>query len=206
MIEQKFYTIAMAQKSKMAERLPVLDRFIRRTGRAPTLDELRALFAVRSKNTASVLARKFVAAGALARTPTGRLAAPRRSEAVPLRVLGLVAAGFPSPAEEALLDTVSLDEYLISRPEATFMLRVDGDSMLEAGILPGDTVLVERGRTPRNGDIVIACVDGAWTMKYFYKDAQGVRLEPANAKYATIRPAQRLAVEGVVSSVIRKLT
>jgi repressor LexA len=195
----------MAPKSKWPERLPVLNEFLQRTGRAPTLDELRRLFNVRSKNTASVLARKFVAAGVLTRTPTGRLCAPPRPEVVPLRVLGLVAAGFPSPAEESLLDTISLDEYLISRPEATFMLRVDGDSMIDAGILPGDTVLVERGRAPRNGDIVIACVDGAWTMKYFFKEGRDVRLEPANKKYPTIRPRQRLSVEGVVSSVIRKL-
>ena len=195
----------MPQKSKLSERIPVVNAFVQRTGRAPTLDELRALFRVKSKNTASVMARKLVAAGALTRTSTGRLSAPGRKAAEPLRVLGLVAAGFPSPAEEALLDTISLDEYLIRRPEATFMLRVDGDSMIEAGILPGDTVLVERGRTPRNGDIVIACVDGAWTMKYFYKDGKGVRLEPANKKYETIRPKSRLAVEGVVSSVVRKL-
>ena len=195
----------MSPQSKLAERLPVLNDYMRRTGRAPTLDELRTLFNIRSKNTAFVLAKRFVAAGALARTATGRLAAPPHRDATPLRLLGSVAAGFPSPAEEALLDTMSLDEYLISRPEATFMLKVEGDSMIEAGILPGDTVLVERGRTPRNGDIVIACVDGAWTMKYFFKDAKGVRLEPANRKYATIRPRQKLAVEGVVGSVIRKL-
>ena len=205
MVEQKFYNDSMPQKSKLSERIPVVNAFVQRTGRAPTLDELRTLFRVKSKNTASVMARKLVAAGALTRTSTGRLSAPGRKAAVPLRVLGLVAAGFPSPAEEALLDTISLDEYLIRRPEATFMLRVDGDSMIEAGILPGDTVLVERGRTPRNGDIVIACVDGAWTMKYFYKDGKGVRLEPANKKYETIRPKSRLAVEGVVSSVVRKL-
>ena len=88
---------------------------------------------------------------------------------------------------------------------AVIMLKVEGDSMVEAGILPGDTVLVERGRTPRNGDIVIACVDGAWTMKYFFKEGRDVRLEPANKKYGTIRPASKLAVEGVVSGVIRKL-
>jgi SOS regulatory protein LexA len=200
-----FYTLPMAPQSKLIERIPILNDYIRRNGRAPTLDELCVLFNVRSKNTASAMAGRFVTAGVLARTPTGRLVAPRRREAAPLRLLGSVAAGFPSPAEEALLDTMSLDEYLITRPEATFMLRVEGDSMIEAGILPGDTVLVERGRTPRNGDIVIACVDGAWTMKYFYKDAKGVRLEPANKKYAAIRPRQKLAVEGVVGSVIRKL-
>ncbi len=195
----------MAPHSKLGERLPVLNGFLQQHGRAPTLDELRALFGFRSKNTASVLARRFVAAGALARTATGRLAAPRSKPAFKLRLLGAVAAGFPSPAEESLLDTLSLDEYLVSRPEATFMLRVEGDSMVDAGILPGDTVLVERGRAARNGDIVIACVDGSWTMKYFFRDGGGVRLEPANPSYATIRPKGRLAVEGVVSGVIRKL-
>jgi repressor LexA len=189
----------------VSARIPVLNGFISEHGRAPTLEELCGLFGVASKNTASVLAGKFVAAGALERTATGRLMAPRRVPACKLRLLGSVAAGFPSPAEESLLDTMSLDEYLISRPEATFMLRVEGDSMVEAGILPGDTVLVERGRAPRNGDIVIACVDGAWTMKYFFKEGREIRLEPANKAYATIRPKSRLAVEGVVSSVIRKL-
>ena len=79
------------------------------------------------------------------------------------------------------------------------------DVLVYAGAKPVSAMLVERGRTPRNSDIVIACVDGAWTMKYFFKDSKGVRLEPANRKYDTIRPRQKLAVEGVVSSVIRKL-
>lgn len=195
----------MAAKSKFAERLPVLEDFIHKTGRAPTLDEIRSLFKVRSKNTASFIAGKFVEAGTLARTETGRLAVPPQARAIPLRILGSVAAGFPSPAEEALLDTLTLDEYLIAHPESTFMLKVEGDSMIDAGILPGDTVLVERGRTPRNGDTVIACVDGEWTLKHFYKDKSGIRLEPANIKYETIRPKRTLAIEGVVCSVIRKL-
>ena len=195
----------MAPKSKLSERIPVLNDYIRRYGRAPTMEELCRLFRVRSKNTASVMARGFIRAGVLNRTTTGRLVAPYRREASTLRLLGSVAAGFPSPAEEALLDTMTLDEYLITKPTATFMLRVEGDSMIDAGILPGDVVLVERGRVARNGDIVIACVDSAWTMKYFYKDKDGVRLEAANKNYKTIRPRQKLEVEGVVSSVIRKL-
>jgi repressor LexA len=196
----------MAAHSKFSIRLPVLEDFIHRQGRAPTLDEIRALFHVSSKNTASVIASQFVNAGALTRTATGRLALPPSRRAMPLRILGSVAAGFPSPAEEALLDTLTLDEYLIAHPESTFMLKVEGDSMIEAGILPGDTVLVERGRTPRNGDTVIACVDGEWTMKHFFKEKGGtVRLEPANSNYTTIRPKRNLAIEGVVCSVIRKL-
>ena len=200
-----FYYLAMAPKSKVSERIPVLNDYIQRHGRAPTLEELCGLIRVRSKNTASLMAKGIVLAGVLCRTATGRLVAPPQRAANTLRLLGSVAAGFPSPAEEALLDTMTLDEYLITKPTATFMLRVEGDSMVDAGILPGDVVLVERGRVVRNGDVVIACIDGAWTMKYFYKDASGVRLEAANQNYVTIRPKHKLAVEGVVSSVIRKL-
>jgi len=130
----------MSPKSKLSVRIPVLNEYIRRNGRAPTLDEMRDLFNLSSKNTVSVLAGRFVEAGVLRRTATGRLAAPLPEPAAcQLRLLGSVAAGFPSPAEEALLDTMSLDEYLVVNPEATFMLRVEGDSMVDAGILPGDT-------------------------------------------------------------------
>ncbi|NLL83527.1 MAG: repressor LexA [Lentisphaerae bacterium] len=195
----------MRSRTKIYDRLPRLNSFIEEHGRAPTLSELCTLFHVHSKNTASVMAAKFVELGALRRSPSGRLVAPYPKTQHRLKLLGAVAAGFPSPAEESLLDTMTLDEYLVEHPEATFMLQVEGDSMIEAGILPGDTILVERGRTPRNGDIVIACVDGAWTMKFFYRDAQGVRLEPANTNYSTIRPQRTLSVEGVVASVIRKL-
>lgn len=194
----------MAARSKLPARIPVLAGFMRRNGRAPTLAEIGALFGVRSRNTASQMARGFIRAGLLAKTASGRLCAPPRLTR-PLRLLGSIAAGFPSPAEESLLDTISLDEYLIRRPEATFVLRVEGDSMREAGILPGDVVLVERGRPPLNGDIVIACVDGEWTMKYYYKSGRDIRLEPANKRYAVIRPQRTLEVDGIVRGVIRKL-
>jgi len=195
----------MSPSSKISDRIPVLNEYIQHHGRAPTTAELCSLYGVRSMNTAHMIAKGFVRAGVLNRTATGRLVAPPHRAASTLRLLGSVAAGFPSPAEEALLDTMTLDEYLIPKPTATYMLRVEGDSMIDAGILPGDVVLVERGRTVRNGNIVIACIDGAWTMKYFYKDKDGVRLEAANKNYKTIRPKHKLEVEGVVSSVIRKL-
>lgn len=84
------------------------------------------------------------------------------------------------------------------------MLKVSGDSMIDAGIHPGDLVLVEKGRAPKNNDIVIACVDGEWTMKYFLRDKTGVRLEPANKKYKTIRAGHTLEIGGIVRTVIRK--
>ena len=76
--------------------------------------------------------------------------------------------------------------------------------MIEAGIMPGDQVLVERGIVPKNGDIVIAEVDGSWTMKYFRKRGGKVILVPGNKKYKPITPKEELRVTAVVKAVIRK--
>jgi repressor LexA len=76
--------------------------------------------------------------------------------------------------------------------------------MIGEGIREGDLVIVEKGREPRNGDIVIAEVDGEWTIKYFRKQGKQVVLEAANPQYPLIRPQQELKIGGVVSAVIRK--
>lgn len=121
-----------------------------------------------------------------------------------ITMLGVVEAGFPSPAEEALLDTMTLDDYLITKREASYILRVKGDSMVNAGILPGDMVIVERTTSARDGDIVIAEVDGQWTMKYLRKQGGRVSLEAANPAYQPIAPHQELRIAAVVRAVIRK--
>ena len=84
------------------------------------------------------------------------------------------------------------------------MLRVKGDSMIEAGIREGDMVIVERTHHAKVGQIVIAEVDGAWTMKYLEKDSRGFYLRPANRSYRNIRPADDLRISAVVRAVIRK--
>ncbi len=111
---------------------------------------------------------------------------------------------FGSPAEEELSDTLSLDEFLIKNKEATFMLKVKGDYMIDAGIIEGDMVLVERGKTPRPGDIVIAHQDGEYAMRFYRKRGEKVWLEAANKKYKTVAPTQELKIEAVVQAVIRK--
>ena len=120
------------------------------------------------------------------------------------RLLGTVQAGWPSPAEEELVDTMSLDEYLIKHPDQTFLIKVTGDSMIDAYIKEGDLVLVERGRQAKHGDIVIAQVDNEWTMKYYEKLGTKVRLVAANKKYSPIIPKAELVIGGVVTAVIRK--
>lgn len=155
-----------------------------------------------SKNAAFKLADKLIEAGFLEKDESGKLI-PKRLFA-PLPATGIVKAGFPSPAEEELADTISFDEYLIEKPEATFLLKVSGDSMIDAGIHPDDLVLIERGRNPKDGDIVVAAVDGEWTMKYYSKEEGKVVLVPANKKYKKIYPEKTLEIGGVVTSVIRK--
>lgn len=183
--------------------LAALRGFYRTEKRMPTYTEVMGLLGYRSKHAVYRLMRTLEAMGYVRRGAGGRLAFTGRMTGT-TRLLGAVAAGFPSTAEEELADVLSLDEYLIRRPEATFMLTVSGDSMLDAGIHPGDIVLVERGREPRSGDIVVAQVDGEWTLKYYRKDRKGLRLEPANPKYRPIVPRQTLTVGGIVCGVVRK--
>jgi repressor LexA len=177
-------------------------QFFLRQHRVPGYGEMLSLFDYRSKNAVYGLLRKMERHGYIT-LDEGRIALTSRLSGE-IRVLGSIQAGFPSPAEEELVDTLSLDRFLIAKPDATFMLKVTGDSMIDAGIHPGDLVLVEKGTSPRNNDIVVAQVDGEWTMKYFVKDKTGVRLEAANRKYKPIRPRNSLEIGGVVRSVIRK--
>lgn len=176
--------------------------FFRENRRMPTYREMLVILGVRSTSAVHFWVQRLLEEGLLARDGRGFLKPGRSAFALPF--VGEVAAGFPSPAEEELRDIISLDEYLITRPDASFLLSVTGDSMIEEGIREGDLVIVERGREPKNGDIILAEVDGAWTMKYFRKKGKEVVLEAANAKYPPIRPKEELRVGGVVTAVIRK--
>lgn len=182
--------------------LDVLRRFWRANHRMPTYSELTRLFGYNSKNAAFRLAKKLVEAGYMKKDEKGRLMPKGDRLGVPL--LGYVQAGFPSPAEEELIDTLSLDEYLVENPDASFMLKVSGDSMIDAGIHEGDIVIVERGKSPKNGDVVLACVDNEWTLKYYRRHGKGVELVPANKNYPVIRPKEELNLGGIVRSLIRR--
>ena len=118
--------------------------------------------------------------------------------------MGEVCAGFPSPAEEELRDTISFDDYLVAHRETSFLLSVTGDSMTGAGIMEKDLVIVERSLQPKNGDIILAEVDGNWTMKYFRKKGKTITLEAANPKYPPITPQEELRITGVITALVRK--
>ncbi len=119
---------------------------------------------------------------------------------------GSVAAGFPSPAEQYAEPSLDLNTLLIKHPAATYFVRVQGDSMINAGIRDGDLLVVDRSLNPSNGDIIIACVNGDFTVKTFYSDARGVRLEPANPRYPVISfsDGEELRFFGKVTAVIHR--
>ena len=120
------------------------------------------------------------------------------------RIAGSVVAGFPSPAEQYLEPQLDLNGLLIKRPAATFFVRVKGDSMVGEGIHDGDLLVVDRSLRPASGDVIIAAVDGEFTVKTYRKDRDGVRLEAANPEFSTIRlrPGQRLDYFGKVTAFI----
>lgn len=122
------------------------------------------------------------------------------------KISGSVAAGFPSPAEQYLEPPLDLNELLVKRPAATFFVRVQGESMIGAGIHDGDLLVVDRSLRPASGDIIIACVDGDFTVKTYRRDAKGVRLEPANPEFPAIslRPGQELDYFGKVTAAIHR--
>lgn len=179
-----------------------IESFYLQNKRMPTYSEMMDLFGFKSKNAIYKIVNKMVEAGVVAKDHLGRLI-PAQSFGE-IQMAGFVTAGLPATVEEELSDTVNLDDLLVGKKELTYMLEVDGDSMIDAHIEKGDMVLVERATTAKDGQIVIAEVDGEFTMKYFRKKGNKVWLEPANKNYKPIYPEHSLNINAVLKAVIRK--
>ena len=142
-------------------------------------------------------------------TSIDALLQPQRVNAVPLMLPmpeGHVRAGFPSPADDFAVNRLDLAQILIKHPQATYLLRVAGHSMREAGIDDGDMLVVDRAVKPQHGHIVVAVVDGDFTVKYLHQRAGRVRLKAANPTFPDIEPKDGQIVEvwGVVRSCIKR--
>lgn len=113
-------------------------------------------------------------------------------------------AGFPSPAEDLAVRRIDLTAILVKHPQATYLVRVCGDSMKGAGIFDGDTLVVDKAVKPQHQHIVVAVVDGEFTVKYLYQRDGHTRLQAANPAFADIIPneGQTIEVWGVVTSSI----
>lgn len=112
--------------------------------------------------------------------------------------------GFPSPAMDYMEERIKLDETLIRNPDATFIVQAEGDSMINAFIPPKTKLLVDRSLTAKNGDIVVACVNGDFTVKYLKKNDHKCWLVPANSKYKEMQITEEMDMQiwGVVTTII----
>lgn len=128
----------------------------------------------------------------------------RTQISIPL-FLSPVQAGFPSPADDYIEDVLDLNKYLIKKPAATFIVKAKGDSMVDAGIEPGDLLIIDRSLTATHNTIVVAMLNGAFTVKRLIKRNGQTLLRPENQKYKEIKieDSHDFEVWGVVAHVIK---
>lgn len=169
--------------------------------RMPTYSEMASLFGFKSKNAVARVVAKMIDIGIVAKDKLGKLIPTELFDGTPL--LGSVKAGFPSYAEE-VTDSLNLDQYLIKNKSNTYILEVDGNSMIEAHIEDGDMVIVEKVNKAKDGDIVIAQIDGEFTMKYLRSKGGKSYLQPANKDFKDMYPKNSLEICAIVRGVVRK--
>lgn len=191
--------------------LNYIGEFQKKRGYSPSLADLALAFGVRSKNAIAKVVNVLVREKYLQKDPKGRIKILEREEdagsghiALTLPLFGPIAAGFAAPVEEQAEEIVTLEEYLVGDRTKTFLLRVKGDSMLNAGIHEGDLVIVERGKEPRVGEIVVGVLDGEFTLKTLKRDKGKYYLQAENPDYPDLYALEELQVAGVVRGVIRK--
>jgi repressor LexA len=168
----------------------------------PSFAAAGRLLGLRSKSSVAALASRLRSAGYLETAPGGRLA-PGPRFFMRARAEG-VRAGLPSPVEEDLRDAISIDEYLVTNPADTVLVEVKGDSMVDDGIYPGDLTVVEKRPDAKVGDLVVAIMDGDFTLKRLAQEKGRPVLLAANPAYSPIRAKGQFEIFGVVVGLIRK--
>jgi repressor LexA len=200
-----------ATTEKQQRILDVIREFTSEHGYPPSVREIGERVGLSSSSTVQSHLKTLERRGLLKRDPTKPRAlvatpdadAPPVVDSVTLPVLGRVAAGVPITATENLEDHFVLPAAWAPR-RGGFMLRVKGDSMIEAAILDGDLIVVEPRPNAENGEIVVAMIDGEATVKRFYREDGRFRLQPENAAMAPIY-ADDVTIVGRVEAVIRRL-
>lgn len=167
----------------------------------PSYAAIGRIVGLKSTSSVSALVTRLKDAGYL-EAKDRRLRPGARFFERPL-VASRVAAGLPSMAFDAPPEGLAIDAHLVRRPSQTFLVTVKGDSMIDAGLMPGDTIVVERGHAANAGDIVVAIVEGAYTVKRLVRDNRKFALAPENKAYPVLRP-DPLEIAGVVVGSFRK--
>jgi repressor LexA len=205
---------------RQAQTLDYIRQSIEERGYPPTLREIGEFMGIRSTNGVNDHLRALERKGYLRREDMKSRALrlvsqqpetppPADENMLDVQILGRVAAGLPLLAEENVVDSVRVDRMLVRGGRDVFGLRVQGDSMIEAGILNGDYIFVRKQATAERGDIVVALVADEATVKYYFPEKDYIRFQPANAQMAPIlvrasdfKPTMLL---GVVVGVYRRL-
>ena len=185
-----------------AQHLAKLQDYYADHGVLPPYSTVMMLLGFKSKSPVAAVVARLKLLGFLEATAEKRLKPGKRFFERP--VYDSVRAGFPSPAEDSSHDTLTIDEYLVESPSSTVLVTVKGDSMIDAGIMPGDTVVVEKRSSASAGDMVIAIVDNEFTIKTLGVERGEPVLLPANRAYPVIRPRDSLEIFGVVVGLARR--
>jgi SOS regulatory protein LexA len=165
------------------------------------LSEAQAGGMLDSKASAAETVLRLKGEGFLRSTPDRRLKPGKRFFERP--VAESIRAGTQSPAADTAAEALTIDAHLVANPSRTILIKVKGDSMIDAGILDGDTVVVEKRTTADVGDIVVAIVDNEFTLKRLARDRGRIVLRPENKAYPVIRPKDDLEIFGVVVGQFR---
>lgn len=169
----------------------------------PSFALVAQMLGFKSKNAVTALVARLKLQGFLDSAPDKRLK-PGARFFERMLAESTVRAGMPSTAAGDRHDTLTIDEYLVERPSKTVLIPVKGDSMIDAGIMPDDVVIVEKRPMANVGDMVIAIVDNEFTLKTLGREDGEFVLLPANKAYPTIRPRGQLEIFGVVVGQFRK--
>jgi len=168
----------------------------------PSYARIGSLVGLNSKASVADLVLRLKAEGFVESTPDRRLKPGRRFFERP--VAERVQAGLPTLAPDMIApETITIDERLIPNPSKTVLIKVKGDSMIDAGIQEGDLVVVEKRASANVGDIVVAILDNEFTLKRFGREKGRVVLRPENKAYPVLRPKGDVEIFGVVVGVFR---
>jgi len=196
--------------ARQRELIEFVERFIGEEGYPPTVAEIGRAMGIRSKNGVNDHLLALQRKGYLTRSSRARSIRLIRGKSgrqmqpgVRIPLLGRVAAGEPVISEQYIEGHVPVEPELAEG--TSFALEVEGESMIDDGILPGDVVIVRNGMLPRDGDIVVALVDNETTIKRFYRRDGNIELRPANRAMRPIDvAADRVTIQGVVLALHRR--
>lgn len=199
-------------EARLAQLLRFIRRYIDTNSYPPTVREMGAALKVSSTATIQYYLDKLEARGQIKRTASKNRAIElletekkvKKSNVIQVPVVGKVAAGIPILATENIEEYINIPDNMFSDDKEVYVLRVTGDSMINAGIFEGDKLIVSKQSTAQNNDIVVALIDDSATVKRFFKEKTRFRLQPENDTMTPIF-VKELDILGVVIGLIRKI-